>query len=207
MAELYGILPELVKYEIYGYIKEEVELIKNWSNFSNIFETYKKKYISSELVASGRDTDSLIDIRIPTPTILMKLYDTCFPEDQIYDVFSPSDNIREMIATDTIELQLYHTDERPIECEEWRDDHNNRFECLQKCPTDYFHFSIEHSYYGEEIYEWRWLHTVEKDRKIMAHFFYEDMKKIITEKLEDPSNYASLYNLYVKCKDELDMCE
>ncbi len=209
MEELYRTLPDLVQYEVYGFIKEEVELIRNWTRFQTILETFKKSNenitVEAPKVDDIRDSDreELYEMRATTPIIMMELYDTCFPEDQIYDVFSPSDTMREMIATDTVDQQVYNVVERPSECEEWRDAHNMRFECLRRCPNDYFYFSRDYEYYGDIIYEWRWLHTDKTDRQIMSHFFYEDMKKIIIEKLENPKNYASLYNLYLKCEDEV----
>jgi len=204
MAELYGILPDLVQSEIYGYIKDEVELMQNWSDFGEILETFKKESMDTSVEGvPDSDIEDLLDSRTTTPIIMMELYDTCFPEDQIYDVFSPNDTVREMIATDTMELQMFNSNERPVECEEWRDAHNIRFECLHRCPNDYFYFSRDNEYYGDIIYGWRWIHTTPKDRKMMTHFFYEDMKKIITEKLENPENYGALYNLYLKCADEV----
>jgi|TARA_B110000967_G_scaffold194346_1_gene222774 hypothetical protein len=199
MTDLFNLSTDLVQHEIYQYLKPQADLLFNQSYFEDSvmdFTQYERILYENNTYNMDEEVESWF----MTPLIFTSIYHNYFPNDGIFDIFSPSDDLREHIATDTMNLML---ETRPSsfcdeECKKWRNEQNNRFHCLKGTPIDYFYTDNvlgEHEHIGYH-HDFNWIHTESQDNITYTCLFYTDMIDILREKMENYDNHQRIYEFY-----------
>jgi hypothetical protein len=192
MTDLFTCSTDLVQHQIYKYIQPQVDLLLNQEYFERRTMDFAN---NSRLPNQNEDPQ----VSFMTPEIFATIYHNYFPNDAILDVFSPSDEIREYIATDT--WHLLSENHIPSfcknqQCTQWRQQQNQRFKCLQDIPEDYFHMEDTNDLLGRR-YDFKWIHTTPDDSIIYTRAFYNDMLLVLREKMADATdNHELIYNFY-----------
>lgn len=209
------LLPDLVVYNVYQYVKPEVDTVKAFSDTNDtlcITKLMEDIYnLSNDLYhkTKSQHTSGFMFRSI------VQVYDLLFPEDKLFEVFACDDSQLEYLLTQDLNKDEYN---------KWLDITTNRFSCFKGMPPQLFQIVVSYNTTitntQDEIvpgigYIWQWPFN-EKDtfeiesshplcsncnRKGMAGVFVNSMEKILIEKFskyEETNIIERLYKLLNK---------